>query len=603
MTPDGKHSHDDASVDLCIGHLCLTMDFNQLAIFYGGETGNSEDVAKRISWEAEKRNIECHSWPLDENAFELIKSRDVSSRLQLFICSTTGQGDVPRVMHSFWKRIMRKSLDPGSFSGVKACIVGLGDSSYLKYNFTAKKLFKRFKQLGVHFVLDLTLGDDQHDLGFGAAVDPFIGKLWDECFPRVQVSSSSLPSTTFDFLPQSDFEVNGLESKDGTLTCSVIENTRVTPETHFQETRLIKFKSNCPLRYSAGDVLVIYPENDPTEVEHFLSIFNLDPNAIYYHKFNHETVVSESGYRHRLHNPVTVKELVSRFLSIHSIPKRSFFDLIWNFSQDDLERQKLKEFASTEGQEEVYNYCIRPKRTILEVLSDFPNTCSKIPLNYLPDLIPIIKPREFSIASSPNAYPNEVHILVAVVKYKTRLKDPRTGLCSTFLSKLQTDQVVNIEIKSGTFQLPVDGSPLIMVGPGTGVAPLRSIIQDRIFRKMNSDVLFFGCRYRNSDYYFQDEWKKYQENESLKVEVAFSREDPDRKVYVQDLMWDQKKIVLEALFERNGRILISGNSNEMPQGVRNCLIRMIQENQPGSDGDLIVTTLENKKVIQYECWS
>eukprot|EP00061_Rhincodon_typus_P018677 g47945.t1 len=159
----------------------------------------------------------------------------------------------------------------------------------------------------------------------------------------------------------------------------------------------------------------------------------------------------------RLPQPCTVKYLVERYLDINCVPRRSFFDLLSYFSPDEMEREKLKEFSSAEGQDELYSYCNRLRRTTLEVsqtmppvsfhivknpkiLYDFPHTTSAIPVDYLFDLIPEIRPRAFSIASSQLAYPSQIQILMAVVRYRTKLKKPRCGLCSSWLGSQNPQQ-------------------------------------------------------------------------------------------------------------------------------------------------------------------
>ena len=185
-------------------------------------------------------------------------------------------------------------------------------------------------------------------------------------------------------------------------------------------------------------------------------------------------------------------------LDLQAIPGRYFFELLAKFSKDDLEKEKFIEFTKTEGQQELFDYCNRPKRSSLEVLFDFSlHTTPNIPLEYLFDLFPLIKPRSFSISNSLKVVPNKIQLLVAVVKYKSKLVEPRLGLCSNFLANCSPGHKIPIWIKSGTMKIPQDPKiPLIMVGPGTGVAPFRSMIQDELGSGVPRPmVLIFGCRY------------------------------------------------------------------------------------------------------------
>ncbi|XP_015782037.1 NADPH-dependent diflavin oxidoreductase 1 [Tetranychus urticae] len=579
---------------------------NQLLILYAGETGNSEDVARMVYRAAKKLGLQSKAMSISDYQM----SQLIDETLVLFICSTTGQGNEPTPLKRFWTLIMRKNLPNDCLSHLNAAVIGLGDSSYMLYNVVGKKLFKRLQSLGAKMILDLALGDDQHDLGLWASVTPWLQEFWDKVKQLVPLTKGLNPDDII-FEPSYQVDVLGCNEykpdipKPQVNSGSIICNERVTPSSHFQEVRFIKICINNEpdLIYQPGDVVLIHPKNFPDEVAIFCSLLNLNPSM----KFRcRQLDMNFTEYGHNnLPEFLDVHTLVTQQLDIHSVPKRSFFDLLWRFSEDDLEREKLREFASTEGQQELYNYCHKPKRNILEVLQDFPHTASKIPLNYLFDLIPGIRPRAFSIASSMKMYPNEIHLLVAVVKFKTKLRSPRTGLCSNYLAQLVKGDSINLTIRRGEFKIP-HSDPLIMVGPGTGVAPFRSIIQERFMDKIPDNVLFFGCRFSNADYYFKDEWEEYQSKSHLQVFTAFSRDNPAKKWYVQDEMLANRSIIEDFIIKRGSTLLIAGSSNQMPDDVRNCVKKIIIDcnNQIGEDeAEKLVCKLEACRKIQYECWS
>jgi sulfite reductase alpha subunit-like flavoprotein len=275
---------------------------------------------------------------------------------------------------------------------------------------------------------------------------------------------------------------------------------------------------------------------------------------------------------------------------------------------------------------------------VLEVLHDFPKTCARIDsLERLLDLVPSIKPRSFSIASGPRAHGDDrVQLLVAVVEYKTRLHETRKGTCSHWLSSLQptlTDFDDNatvripVWIKKGSFAIPNDRVPLICVGPGTGVAPFRSIISERFFVtssvKENNDNddnvgavrLYFGCRSARMDFYFEREWneltRRLRQPDKFVLRTAFSR-DQAEKVYVQDLLLKDAQVVFELLDKQGAIVLIAGNSKRMPQDVLAILERIVKEslllannNDTGADvmAKAYIKRLEMDKRIQLETWS
>lgn len=162
--------------------------------------------------------------------------------------------------------------------------------------------------------------------------------------------------------------------------------------------------------------------------------------------------------------PWSWEEIVSMMLDIQSVPRRYFFELMSQFADNELEKEKLSEFCTPEGQEELFSYCNRPKKNILEVLEDFPNTTKNIPPIFLFDLIPTIKPRSFSIASSQKALPNSVQILVAVVEYQTQIKAKRKGLCSNWLAHhCPGGTKIPIWIQKGSFKFPPSNEVSVFV--------------------------------------------------------------------------------------------------------------------------------------------
>ena len=242
---------------------------------------------------------------------------------------------------------------------------------------------------------------------------------------------------------------------------------------------------------------------------------------------------------------------------------RYFWELLSHFTTSDLEREKLLEFCSPEGQDELYSYCHRPRRTIVEILGDFPQTTQNIDLNYLYDLIQPLQPRAFSIASSQRVDASQLQLLMAVVRYKSKLVKPREGVCSTWLSRLNpkvdTSVKVPVWVKKGTISFPSNNNncPVIMVGPGTGVAPFRNFIQERVSNNIGGNVLFFGCRNKAADFLCEREWQGYVDRGLLKLFVAFSRDQEDKQ-YVQHLIEEKAALVWDLVHHSGAYFYVAG---------------------------------------------
>ncbi|XP_014637842.1 PREDICTED: NADPH-dependent diflavin oxidoreductase 1 isoform X2 [Ceratotherium simum simum] len=478
----------------------------RLLVLFGSQTGTAQDVSERLGREARRRRLGCLVQALD--SYPVVNL--INEPLVIFICATTGQGDPPDNMKNFWRFIFRKNLSSTSLCQMDFAVLGLGDSSYAKFNFVAKKLYRRLLQLGGRALLPVCLGDDQHELGPDAAVDPWLHDLWEKVLglhpvplhlgiipPGVPLPSKftlhflqEAPSTCSEEQHVTRTDPQGSPSELQPFLAPMVTNQRVTGPLHFQDVRLIEFDiTGSGLSFAAGDVVLIQPENAAGHVQQFCQVLGLDPDQCFTLQPQEPGVPRPA----RLPQPCSVRHLVSRYLDIASVPRRSFFELLACLSPHELEREKLLEFSSAQGQEELCEYCSRPRRTILEVLGDFPHTAGAIPPDYLLDLIPPMRPRAFSIASSLLAHPSRLQILVAVVQYQTRLKEPRRGLCSSWLASLDPRQgpvQVPLWVRPGglTFPETLD-TPVIMVGPGTGVAPFRAAVQERVAQGQTGEKL------------------------------------------------------------------------------------------------------------------
>ncbi|XP_039632094.1 NADPH-dependent diflavin oxidoreductase 1 [Polypterus senegalus] len=587
-----------------------------LLVLYGSQTGTAQDTAERIGRQAQRRCFRVRVEALDSYDVAGL----ISEPLVVFVCSTTGQGEPPDNMKNFWRFLFRKSLPSTALCRLDCAVLGLGDSSYARFNFVAKKLHKRLMQLGANAIVPVGLGDDQHDLGPDAVIDPWLAEFWlrvREMYPlpagwSAQSDDFLLPSRyVFDFL---EADLNGPEkaaerqtpqpSRQHPFPARMVTNQRVTHPSHFQDVRLIEFDiAGSPIEFAAGDVVMIAPRNSTEDVELFCRLLRLDPDQ-------HFTLRSRDSapLPTRLPKPCTVRHLVERYLDISCVPRRSFFEQLAGFAASDLESEKLREFSSAQGQEELHDYCTRPRRTLLEVLQDFPHTTAALQVDYLLDLIPEMSPRAFSIASSLHAHPGRIHILLAVVRYKTRLQKPRRGLCSTWLASLdpQTgEQRVPLWVKKGGLTFPSDPEvPVVMVGPGTGVAPFRASIQERVALGRRGNYLFFGCRQESRDFYFQAEWAELMKAQSLALFTAFSR-DQEEKIYVQHRLREQGTLLWDLLVNKTGHLYIAGNAKLMPAAVTDAL-RAIFESAGGlstSASEELLAKLERVGRFQSETWS
>jgi sulfite reductase alpha subunit-like flavoprotein len=375
----------------------------------------------------------------------------------------------------------------------------------------------------------------------------------------------------------------------------LVENFRLTPTSHWQDVRLLCFNIPNNREYQAGDTVTIFPKNFPEDVQALIDLQGWNDVAdiplIFKAQapdyFGAENLVSLPPGLVPLKN-CTLRKLLLHNLDITAIPKRHFFHLIANHTDDPMHRERLLDFTNPMFTDEFFDYTTRPRRSILEVLQDFPSV--KLPWKWATTLFPLIRGRQFSICSGGlqqdyATVPGTIRleIIVAIVKYKTVLKKVRQGLCSRYLAGLAEGTTIAMTLNlNHTFYKSVEDSvcqPVIMVGPGTGVAPCRSLIWQRATEaveypnQVRDAVLFFGNRNKNADYFFGNEWK----NPSLRLQVftAFSR-DQKEKIYVQDLIRREGELVYQLLLE-DALIIVCGSSGKMPQQVRRAFMDVIEK--------------------------
>ncbi len=210
----------------------------KVLVLYGSQTGTCEDVAERVTREAQRYHLEPFLTPMDRYDFTEIGQE---TRPICFICSTTGQGEEPDNMKGFWKFLLKKNLPSDLLTKIRFSVLGLGDSSYVKFNFVAKKLYKRLLQLGATAVSDLGLADDQHDLGPDAVIDPWLLKFWNEIIPNFShfldssLNDAAPLQSKFSLLKETELIVGlELETLHPVTACKLVSNERMTTEDHFQ---------------------------------------------------------------------------------------------------------------------------------------------------------------------------------------------------------------------------------------------------------------------------------------------------------------------------------------------------------------------------------
>ncbi|KAL7809897.1 sulfite reductase flavoprotein alpha-component [Trichoderma aethiopicum] len=596
-------------------------------VLYGSETGNAQDLAEELGRLCQRLHFESHVDELDATDLNAL----LQHQLVIFVISTTGQGDMPHNSLVFWKKLLRKKLPPNCLSRLKYTCFGLGDSTYLKFNWAARKLVRRLDQLGAAAFIDPYEADEQFPDGIDGsfvrwaeglkkhilehypppsglepipddtilpprwslapALDPVLKKIQELDLSSLRISHTNGAPTVPNLPP------DGLLPIPAGWTATLTKNERLTPQEHWQDVRLVSFDipalpSGHRLRPVPGDCLTLYPKNFPNDVQKLIDL--MEWNNIADSPLDLTTCKS---LPRNLYSPesCTLRDLLLNNIDITAIPRRSFLKNMSYFTSDEYHRQRLLEFNMPEYIDEYFDYATRSRRSIIEVLDEF--TSVKIPAERLLDVFPLIRGRDFSIANGgatvtqaassqddAAAATTRVDLLVAMVKYRTVLRKPREGLCSRYLASLAPGSALRVSHKP--VLSPIHGAanaqrPLVAMATGTGVAPVRCLVHERLTHPSPAPmVIFFGNRNRAADFFFEDEWRALaqdaaEKGSELLVFTAFSRDQRD-KVYVQDLV-RREAARLEELIPQRAIFAVCGGSTKMADACKRAVFEPFTE--------------------------
>lgn len=512
----------------------------EVTILFGSQTGNSQGLAKQAGKTLEEKGFQVNVASM--NDFKPNQLKKIQNLL--IVVSTHGEGEPPDsalTFHEFLHGRRAPKLDDLRFS-----VLALGDSSYEFFCQTGKEFDQRLEELGgtrIHPRVDCDLDYD----------DPAAEWLDGVISGLSEAQGANSAPTQAAAAPASG---ESAYSRKNPFKAEVLENLNLNGRGSNKETRHLELSlEGSGLTYAPGDSLGIYPENDPVLVGLLIKEMNWDPEEIV-------TVNKQGDVR-------PLKEALTSHFEITVLTKPLLEQAAKLSANQDLTEllstgnEKLKEFI--EG------------RDLLDLVQTYGPWSGSAQ-----DFISILRKmpaRLYSIASSLSANPDEVHLTIGAVRYQTHGRD-RSGVCSILCSeRLEPGDTLPIYIQHNeNFKLPENPeTPIIMVGPGTGIAPFRSFIQER--EEAGADGkswLFFGDQHFVTDFLYQTEWQQWLKDGVLtKMDVAFSR-DTEEKVYVQHRMLEASKELYEWL-EQGAVVYICGDEKHMAHDVHMTLIDIIEK--------------------------
>jgi sulfite reductase (NADPH) flavoprotein alpha-component len=489
-----------------------------LTIVFASESGNSERLAADLAKLARKNGLK----PSMVDMADLEMATLAAAKRLVVIAATWGEGEPPARAARIYAELMGDNVP--RLDGIEFGVLALGDTAYSEFCAIGRALDQRLAALGGKRVVDRI----DCDLDFSTPAADWIGRAVKMLAPadaggtKVIEVDFSKPSTTV---------------RPEIVEAEILEHTNLNSSRSDKETvhLVLGFDGEVPA-YEPGDSLDVFPENDPSEVDDLLRAAGL---------------TAEAALR---------AELISA-RDIHTLSLKS-----------------LETYAAATGHQYVKALIENGEarewiagRQLIDLISYFPIVLTA---DNLRAVTRPLAPRAYSIASSRREVGNEAHLLVSAVRYATHGRS-RKGVASNFVAeRRKRGERVRVKLRQNKhFALAAEDRDIIMVGPGTGVAPFRAFVQERrAAGAKGRNWLFFGDRQFTHDFLYQLEWQDALKDGALtRMDVAFSRDQP-AKIYVQDRIWEQRNDLIEWL-DGGANFYVCGDAKNMAKDVRETLVR------------------------------
>jgi len=505
-------------------------------IIYGTESGNSEKLADRAAKEAKKKGIAATVKNMaDISPADLTKHKNL-----LVVVSTWGDGEPPDTATKFYKEFMASEQKLGD---LRFSVCALGDTSYEKFCQTGKDIDAKLEALGAQRITPRVDCDVDYEDAFTDWLNASLTALAPTTV-AVLAEAAPVAATTSAY---------GLKNP---FPAEVLENILLNGRGSAKETVHVELSlAGSGLSYEPGDALAVIPTNADDVVADLLKAAKLTGNEEIDTKATGKKSLAEA-LRHDLDITGLSRSVLTKLNEASPHPQLTAL-------LDESAKDQLKD----------YNY----GREIIDAITDF--APKGLPAQTLASLLRKLPPRLYSIASSPLAHPDEVHLTVAAVRYHSHGRD-RKGVASTFLADAaHTGQSVKVYTHANkNFRLPASGdTPIIMVGPGTGIAPFRAFVEHRAeLGHSGKNWLFFGDQRYMFDFLYQLEWQEHLKNGTLThLDVAFSRDQPE-KIYVQQRMREKSRALYDWL-QNGAHFYVCGDASRMANDVHEALTAIYQQ--------------------------
>jgi cytochrome P450 / NADPH-cytochrome P450 reductase len=555
-----------------------------LLVLYGSNLGTAEDMATRVADLADVNGFATRLAPLDDFAGKLPKEGGV-----LIFCASYN-GAPPDNATRFVKWL-RDGMAKDALKGVNYAVFGCGNSDWAAtYQSIPRLIDEQMAAHGAHSIYVRGEGDARSDLD--GQFDGWFAKLSEAGVKAFGLASSFSRSADDEPLykvePMAPSAVASIAALGGTVAMKVLANnelqSREGANASDRSTRHIEVELPAGVTYRVGDHLSVVPRNDPTLVDAVSRRFGFLPA-------DQIRLQVPEGRRAQLPvgEAITIGRLLTDFVELQQVATRKQIQIMSEQTRCPVTKPKLLTYVGEDAASaERYRTEILGKRkSVFNLLEEYP--ACELPFHSYLEMLSLLAPRYYSISSSPAGDASRCSVTVGVVEGPASSgRGTYRGVCSNYLAGRRAGETIHAtvrETKAG-FRLPDETTvPIIMIGPGTGLAPFRGFLQERAARKakgatLGSAMLFFGCRHPEQDFLYADELKAFAADGVTELYTAFSRAGGE-KTYVQHLVATEKDKIWR-LIEQGAIVFVCGDGGKMEPDVKAALVSIYRE-RTGAD--------------------
>jgi len=565
-----------------------------LLVLYGSNLGTAEELATRVADLAEVNGFATKLASLDDFVGKLPERGGV-----LIFCASYN-GAPPDNATRFVKWL-GGGLPKDAFAKVRYAVFGCGNSDWAAtYQSIPRVIDQQLAAHGARSVYARGEGDARSDLD--GQFEDWFAKAAPEAVKQFGVDSSFSRSADDEPLykiePVAPSAVNAIVALGGVAPMKVLVNSelqnKLGANASDRSTRHIEVQLPSNITYRVGDHLSVVPRNDPALVDSVARRFGFLPA-------DQIRLQVAEGRRAQLPvgDAVPVGRLLTDFVELQQVATRKQIQIMSEHTRCPVTRPKLSAYVGDDAvATEHYRADILTKRkSVFDLLEEHP--ACELPFHAYLEMLSLLAPRYYSISSSPSGDPSRCSVTVGVVEGPASSgRGVYKGICSNYLAGRRAGETVHATIREtrAGFRLPDDASvPIIMVGPGTGLAPFRGFLQERAALKakgtsLGPAMLFFGCRHPDQDYLYADELRAFEASGITELHTAFSRAESP-KTYVQNLVAAQKECIW-SLIEKGAIIYVCGDGGKMEPDVKAALVAIYRE-RSGADADAALRWIDD----------